>query len=245
MNGSQLKCLRKSKNVRIRSYKFLLCILQRLFDGCSRLKSHSSCISRILSAAEIDCGSVHLRNVAAADHGEAVEWMERVAVTILSDILLIGCKVLAIAVHIRKCIHIVVLEHIVHLSKIRPQFIMEVSVAERSADNYTVIAHDSLMSDDLGGNSLKQHDRIGSHAFSVVEELRHTKYHHIVLFLCPRHIRSLVCHDPGVRLHYLCVSAVDLNLSGFRIQNRVTAEELLAHAFLHVLSDLIKLCSHQ
>lgn len=72
-----------------------------------------------------------------------------------------------------------------------------------------------------------------------------TEYHDIVLLLCPRHVRSLVCRDPGMRLHNLCISAVDLDLSGLCIENRITAEEFLAHAFLHVLSDLIELRSHK
>ena len=78
-----------------------------------------------------------------------------------------------------------------------------------------------------------------------MEKLGHTEYHDIVLLLYPRHIRSLVCRNPGIRLHNLCISAVDLNLPGLCIENRITAEELLAHAFLHVLSDFIELRSHK
>ena len=84
-----------------------------------------------------------------------MEWMERVAVAVLSDILLIGCKILAVAVHVRQRIHKVMLEHLIHFPCIRPQFIVEVSVAERRTDNHTVIAHNSLMPDNLRRNSPK------------------------------------------------------------------------------------------
>ena len=46
-------------------------------------------------------------------------------------------------------------------------------------------------------------------------------------------------------LHHFGIAAVNLNLTGFCIQHRITAEEFLPHALLHVLPDLVKLGAHQ
>ena len=139
--------------------------------------------------------------------------MEGVAEAVLADILLVGGKILAVAVHIRQSVHVIFLEHIIHLPEVGPQLVVEIAVADGGADDDTVVAHHSLVADYLGGNGLHKHDGIGSHAIAVVKSLGHAEDHHIVLFLCPRHIGTLVSRDPGMGLHYLGVAAVDLNLA--------------------------------
>ena len=174
-----------------------------------------------------------------------MEGMKGIAVTIPADVFFIGGKILAVTVQIRQRVHVILLKQVVKLSHIRPSFIMEVSVADRGADDHAVIAHHSLMAHYLGGNGLHHHHRIGSHSIAVVEILGKAEDHHIVLLLCPGDIRPLIGRDPGMWLHYLCVTAVDLDLSGIGVQHRITAEKLLSHALFHMLANLIKLGAHK
>ena len=64
------------------------------------LHAHAPGVARLLRAHNVNGAGVHLRNVRAADHAEAVERVEGVAVTVLADILLVGGKVLAVPVHV-------------------------------------------------------------------------------------------------------------------------------------------------
>ena len=122
--------------------------------------------------------------------------MESVGITVLADVFFVCSKILAQSVHIRQCIHLVLLEHIVHFPQIRPQFIVEIAVTDRSTNNHAVIAHDPLMADHLCGKRLHHHDRIRPHAFTIVEKLRHAEYHHIIFLLRKGYISPLVSHFP-------------------------------------------------
>ena len=122
---------------------------------------------------------------------------------------------------------------------------MEVTVADRCTDNDAVVLHNSLMADNLCRQCLHHHNRVGSHAVSIVEELRHTKYHDVIFFFCKRNVGTLVCHLPGNWLHLFCITAVDLNLTGLGIQYRIAAEKFLAHMLFHLHTNLVKFCSHQ
>ena len=183
--------------------------------------------------------------MAAANHGKAVEWVERIAVTVFSDVFLIGGEVFAVPVHVRQGVHKIVLEHLIHFPGVGPQLIVEIAVAQGRTDNHAVIAHDTLMPDDLGRDGLHQHNGIGTHALAVMEKLGHAEYHYIILLFSPRHIGPLIRRNPGVGLHDFCISAVNLYLTGPGVQHCVTAEKLLSHAFFHVLANLIKFCPHK
>ena len=174
-----------------------------------------------------------------------MKWVERIAVTVFSDIFLIGCKVFAVPVHVRQGVHKIMLEHIIHFPGVRPQLIVEITVAQGGTDNHTVIAHNALMPDDLGRDGLHQHNGIGAHALAVVEELGHTEYHHIILLFGPRHIGPLIRRNPGMGLHDFGISAVNLYLAGLGVQHGVAAEKLLSHALFHILANLIKFRPHK
>ena len=57
---------------------------------------------------------------------------------------------------------------------------MKVSVADRGTDNHTALTHNSLMTDNLGRQSLHHLNGIGSHTISIMEILRHTEHENIV-----------------------------------------------------------------
>lgn len=75
-----------------------------------------------------------------------------------------------------------------------------------------MIAHYPFVPYDLGGKRLHHLDRVGAHTVAVMEILRHTKDHNIVLFLSKSYIGPLIGLFPRVRLHYSGVSGVDLYL---------------------------------
>lgn len=116
----RLEGQRQRQNVGVGANEFPLGILQRLFKGGAGLETHAPGIARILCAHDIDGGGIHLRNVAAGHHGKSMEGMEGVAEAVFADILLVGGEILAVAVHIRQRVAIVVLEHIIQLPEIRP-----------------------------------------------------------------------------------------------------------------------------
>lgn len=155
MDRAQLKGLGKGQDIGILSNKLFLGVSQCFLNGGPGFKAHPSGIARFLGAAQIDGGGIHFRYMAAANHGEAVKWVERIAVTVFSDIFLIGCKVFAVPVHVRQGVHKIMLEHIIHFPGVRPQLIVEITVAQGGTDNHTVIAHNSLMPDNLRRNSPK------------------------------------------------------------------------------------------
>ena len=92
-------------------------------------------------------------------------------------------KLLAIAVHIWQGIHVILLEHLVHLAGVGPQLIVEVAVTGGGTYDDATVAHHPLVADNLGGQGLHQHDGISSHTLAVVEELGHSEHHHVVLLL--------------------------------------------------------------
>ena len=127
--------------------------------------------------------------------------MKGIGKAVFADIRFIRRKILSVAVHVRQDIHIIMLEHVVQLPQIRPSLIMEKTVADGGTDDNAVITHDSPVTDYLCRQRLHHLDRIGPHAVSVMKILRHAEYHHVVFFLRPRNIRSLVCDLPGNRHH--------------------------------------------
>ena len=128
MHSTYLECKRKSQDVRVLR-KILSLSISECFLECSpSLEAHSSCDSRLSGSYDVDSRSVHLCDMAAAHHGEAMERMESITEAILSDVLLICSEVLAIPVHVWKNIVVVMLEHVVQLPEVWPSLIMEVAV---------------------------------------------------------------------------------------------------------------------
>ena len=100
------------------------------------------------------------------------------------------------------------------------------------------------MTNHLRGKRLHQLNRIGAHTIAVVEILGHAEYHDVIFFLGKRYISTLIRHNPGLGLHHLRVTGIDLNLTGIGVQYRVAAEKGMSHLFFHQHSDLIEFRSH-
>ena len=122
---------------------------------------------------------------------------------------------------------------------------MEISVAGGRAENDTVITHNTAEPQNLRRECLHHHDRVRPHAVAVVEFLRHSENKHVVFLLCPVHVGSLIRNLPRLRHHLFRVSRENRDLPGFRIQNRVTAEERMSHLLFHVHADLVELMPHE
>ena len=113
MNSADLIGLRQSQDIGVGADKLLFGVLQGFLEGGPGLQPHRAGNTRFLGTHNIDGGSVHLGNVTAAHHGEAVEGVEGVAEAVLANILLIGSGVLAITVHVGENVHVIMLEHLV------------------------------------------------------------------------------------------------------------------------------------
>ena len=174
-----------------------------------------------------------------------MEGMESVGETVLADIVLAGCEILAVAVHVGQGLHEVMLEHFVQFLGVGPALLVEVAVADGGADDNAVLLHDALMTDDLCGQSLHHLDGVGAHAHTVVEVLGHTEDHDIVLLFSEGNVGTLVGNFPAQGLHNLGVAGEDGDLTGLGVQNSVAAEEGMAHLLFHVHGDLIELGTHQ
>ena len=244
MNGSYLECLRQRQNFGILSHILLHGVGQSLLKGRTGLQSHTPCNARLLSAYNVDGRGVHLRNMAAAHHGEAVEGMECIGKPVLADVFLVGRKVFAVAVHVRKGVHVIVLEHFVQFPQIRPALVVEVAVADGRADDHAVVLHDPLVADDLGGQGLHHLDGVGAHAVAVVEVGGHAEDDDVVLLLRPVDVGALVRRLPGHGLHLPGPAGVNLDLAALGVQHGVAAEEFLAHLLLHVHALLVELVPH-
>ena len=244
MDSADLEGLWQGQNVGIGTNILLHCVGQGLFEGGTGFQTHATGDAGLLSANNVDGGGVHLGDVAAGHHGEAVEGMEGVGKTILADILLVGGEVLTVTIHVGQYVHVVVLEHIVQLPQVGPALVMEVAVTDGRANDDAVVAHNSFVADDLCGQSLHHLDGVGAHAIAVVEVLGHTEDQNIVLLLSPGYISTLVGDLPGYGHHLLGVAGVDGDLAGVGIQHRVAAEEGMAHTLFHMHADLVELGTH-
>lgn len=123
------------------------------------------------------------------------------------------------------------LEHLVQLTQIRPSLIVEISIANRGANDDAIILHNALVANHLRGKRLHQLNRIGSHTVTIMEILRHTEYHDVIFLLGKRYIGTLIRHNPGLGLHHFRITGIDLDLTGISVQYRVAAEERMAHLF--------------
>ena len=245
MNGSSLKGQRESKDVRVLSHEFFLCVFQCFFKAFSYLQPHPSCIAGILCADDVDGAGIHLRNVPAGHHGKAVEGMEGVGKTVFPDVFRIRSVILSQTVHIRQNIHRIMLKIFIQRPQIRPSGIIKITVAERRAKNHTPVAHDPLESKHLRRERLHHHDGIGTHPVSVMELLRHTEYQHVVLLFCPVDVGSLVRRLPADRHHFFGITGKNRNLSGEGVQHRITAKEGMSHPVFHVHADFIEFIAHE
>ena len=151
VDSAHLEGLGQRQNPGVGTDKLLLGVLQSLLEGGPGLQTHAPGNARLLGANDVDGAGVHLGNVAAAHHGEAVEGMEGVAVAVPADILLVGGEIFAVPVHVRQDVHVVVLEHFIQLPQVGPPLVVEVAVADGGADDYAVVLHHPLVADDLGG----------------------------------------------------------------------------------------------
>ena len=235
---------RQGEDVRVRSDDLLLRVFERFFKRRAGLKPHAAGDARLARADDVDGAGVHLRNVAAGHHREAVERVERIGEAILADVFLVRREILAVAVHIRQGLHVVVLEHFIQFSQVRPALVMEIAVADARHDEHAMVGEDALVADDLRGERLHHLNRVGAHAVAVVEVRRHAEYDDIILLLCPVDVGALVRQRPGDRLHLLRVAGEDGNLAALAVQHRVAAEELLAHLLFHEHALLIELVAH-
>ena len=245
VDSAQLEGLGQRQNPGVGSYILLHGILEGLLEGGPGLEAHASGDAGLLGTHNVDGGGVHLRDMAAAHHGEAMEGMEGVGEAILANILLVGGEVLAVAVHIRQSVHMVMLEHFVQLPQIGPALVVEIAVADGGADDHAVVLHHPLVANDLGGQGLHHLDGVGTHAVAVMEILGHAEDHHVVLLLGKGHIGALVGDFPALGHHHRGIAGVDGNLAGVGIQHRVAAEEGMAHLLLHVHADFVELGPHQ
>ena len=96
---------RQGEDVRVRSDDLLLRVFERLFKRRAGLEPHAAGDARLARADDVDGAGVHLRNVAAGHHREAVERVERIGEAILADVFLVRREILAVAVHIRQGLH--------------------------------------------------------------------------------------------------------------------------------------------
>lgn len=75
---------RQGEDVRVRSDDLLLRVFERLFKRRAGLEPHAAGDARLARADDVDGAGVHLRNVAAGHHREAVERVERIGEAILA-----------------------------------------------------------------------------------------------------------------------------------------------------------------
>ena len=77
VNSRRGERARQSEDVRVRSDNLLLRVLQSLLKGRAGLESHAAGDARLTGADDVDGAGVHLCDVTAGHHGEAVERVER------------------------------------------------------------------------------------------------------------------------------------------------------------------------
>ena len=174
-----------------------------------------------------------------------MERVECVGKPVLADVFLLGREILAVAVHVRQRLHVVVLEHVVELAQVRPALLVEPAVADAGHDEHAVIGEHALVPYDLRGERLHHLDRVGAHAVAVVEVRRHAEDDDVVFLLRPVDVGALVRRLPADGLHLLRPAAVDLDLPALRVEHSVAAEELLAHLLFHQHALAVKLVAHQ
>ena len=245
MHRRQLEGLGQGQDVGVLAHKLLLRVRQRLLEGCPGLEAHAAGDARLLGAHDVDGAGVHLGDVAAAHHREAVEGMERVSEPVLADVLLVGGIVLAQTVHVRQSVHVVVLEVGPLRTQVGPQLVVEEAVTDGRADDDAVVAHHALEAQHLGAQRLHYHDGVGAHAVAVVELLGHAEHQHVVLLLRPVHVGALVGDLPALGHHLGGVARVDGDLAALGVQHRVAAKEGMAHLLLHQHADFVELVAHE
>jgi hypothetical protein len=243
VNGCGLEGPRQGQNLGILADNSLA-VFERFINRSPCLEAHTSGIARLSGTANINGTGVHFGYMAAGNHGEAVEGMEAVTEAVIVDIIPVLDQLFSVLADIGQSLVVVCLEHFVDFSVAGKELVMEPAITCRGANDNAIVFHNALVADNLGRQSLHNHDGVGAHAVTVVEKLRHTENHDVVFFFGEGNIGTLVGDFPRGLLDVFGRSGKDGNLSGLGVQDRITAPEFLAHFLFHVHTDFVEFMAH-